>query len=198
MGLNLIDLYAEFGSINPEWYLPDSIHPSVPGAGVIAAKVKEMLLMPKPEVTFANGKVTAPDGIDFQWYINGSPVTSANGGKLKEMTVTESGNYKVSIKISADNETRIVSKELIVSLSGLDSKAAVSGIKVFPNPAFDVLNVRFDDQSATAGFSISDLAGKTVLSGQIMNGRDSIDISMISAGTYMLAIGSECIKVVKK
>ncbi|MCK9205927.1 MAG: hypothetical protein M0P66_02340 [Salinivirgaceae bacterium] len=52
-----------------------------------------MLLIPKPEATFANRKVTAPDGIDFQWYLNGIPVGADKGGKLKDMPVTESGNY---------------------------------------------------------------------------------------------------------
>ncbi|MCK9205926.1 MAG: GDSL-type esterase/lipase family protein [Salinivirgaceae bacterium] len=32
MSLNLINLYTKFDSINPEWYLPDSIHPSVAGS----------------------------------------------------------------------------------------------------------------------------------------------------------------------
>jgi len=111
MGLGLIDLYTEFDSIRPEWYLAAGVHPSVAGAGKIAAKVKEMLLMQKPEVTFANGKVIAPDGHDFQWYLNGIPVGSDKGGKLKDMSVTESGNYKVSVKLSANNKTRMVSKE---------------------------------------------------------------------------------------
>ncbi|MCK9205928.1 MAG: T9SS type A sorting domain-containing protein [Salinivirgaceae bacterium] len=78
----------------------------------------------------------------------------------------------------------MVSKELTVSLIGIDSMTTVIGIKVFPNPAFDVVNVLFDDQSANAGFSISDLAGKPVFSCLIKNGWDSIDISMFSAGTY--------------
>lgn len=112
MGLSLIDLYTEMDKNRSDWYLADGVHPSVAGAGVIAQKVKEMLLMPKPEISYANGKVTAPDGDDYQWYIDGAAVASANGGKLKEMAVTKTGNYKVSIKLNADNETRIVSKEL--------------------------------------------------------------------------------------
>ncbi|MFH1194099.1 MAG: cellulase family glycosylhydrolase [bacterium] len=116
MGLGLIDLYSEFGSISSEWYQPDNVHPTVAGAEVIAQKVKEILLMPKPEVTLLNGKVTSMDGDDYQWYIDGIPVASDNGGQQKEMVVSKSGKYKVSIKLSADNETRIVSNELDVTL----------------------------------------------------------------------------------
>lgn len=123
MGLNLIDLYTELDKNKPEWYLADNVHPSVAGAGIIAQKAKEMLLMPKPEISFANGKVTAPDGDDYQWYIDGVPVTSGNGGRQKEMLVTKTGTYMVSVKLSSNNETRIVSKGLFVSgATGMNSK----------------------------------------------------------------------------
>jgi len=114
MGLGLIDLYTELDKNKPEWYLADNVHPSVEGAGIIAQKVKEMLLMPKPEIKFANGKVTAPDGVDFQWYLNGIPVDADKGGRLKDLMVTKPGKYKVSVKLSTASETRIVSKELNV------------------------------------------------------------------------------------
>ena len=117
MGLNLIDLYTEMDKNRPDWYLADGVHPTITGAGVIAQKVKEMLLFPKPEISYANEKVTAPDGDDYQWYIDGVAVTSGDGGKQKEMTVTKTGIYKVSIKLIAGNETRIVSKELKVSVT---------------------------------------------------------------------------------
>ena len=114
MGLGLIDLYTELDKNKPEWYLADNVHPSVTGAGIIAQKVKKMLLMPKPEIKFANGKVTVPDGVDFQWYLNGIPVDADKGGRLKDLMVTKPGKYKVSVKLSAASETRIVSKELNV------------------------------------------------------------------------------------
>lgn len=146
MGLNLIDLYTEFDKNKPEWYLADGVHPSVAGAGVIAQKVQEMLLMPKPEISYANGKVTAPDGNDYQWYIDGAAVTSGDGGNQKEMPITKTGIYKVSIKLIAGNETRIVSKELNVSvLNEIDYKIKSKGVVVFPNPASEVVNVILDD-----------------------------------------------------
>ena len=114
MGLGLIDLYTELDKNKSEWYLADNVHPSVTGAGIIAQKVKKMLLMPKPEIKFANGKVTVPDGVDFQWYLNGIPVDADKGGRLKDLMVTKPGKYKVSVKLSAASETRIVSKELNV------------------------------------------------------------------------------------
>jgi hypothetical protein len=116
MGLNLIDLYTELDKNKPEWYLADGVHPSVVGAGVISQKVKEMLLMPKPQVSYANGVLISPDGDAYQWYKDGVAVASTDGGNQKGMPITETGIYKVSIKLIAGNETRIVSKELNVSV----------------------------------------------------------------------------------
>jgi lysophospholipase L1-like esterase len=198
MGLNLIDLYTEMDKNKPEWYLADNVHPSVAGAGVIAQKVKEMLLTAKPEISYANGKVTAPDGDDYQWYIDGAPVSSGNEGKLKEMTVTKTGTYKVSVKLSANNETRLVSKELNVSgLTGMVSKRSDHGIKVYPNPTSDFVQVYLKNQSIKSGYAITDLSGREVLSGVILNGHGVINISNLTMGTYFLAIGNEQVKVIK-
>lgn len=199
MGLNLIDLYTEMDQNRPDWYLADGVHPSIAGAGVIAQKVREMLLMPKPEISYANGKVTAPDGDDYQWYIDGVAVTTANGGKIKAMTVTKTGIYKVSIKLIANNETRIVSKELNVSvLAGIDSKTAVSGIKVYPNPTFDVIQVEAENIEKNTTYTITDLSGKLLLKGQLQNGHEKINIARLSKGTYLLTIGDEQVKVIKR
>jgi hypothetical protein len=198
MGLNLIDLYAELDKNKPEWYLPDGVHPSVAGAGVIAQKVKEMLLMPKPVINYASGKVAAPDGDAYQWYKDGVAVASTDGGNLKAMPVTSIGVYKVSIKLISGNETRIVSKELNVSVLGtVDYKIKQKRVVVFPNPASTVVNVVLDDQSENVRYSISDLSGKTVLSGLINNSHNIININSLLAGIYMLKIGNETVKVIK-
>jgi lysophospholipase L1-like esterase len=131
MGLGLIDLYNPFEGHWPEYYLTDGVHPSVVGAGLISQKVKEMLVMQKPDVTLANGVVSAPYGYGFQWYLNGVPVAADQGGQSKDLTVSQSGKYKVSIKINSANETRIVSRELTVTANSV----AVSGIILNPSTA---------------------------------------------------------------
>jgi hypothetical protein len=152
--------------------------------------------MQKPVVAFANGKVTAPDGDDFQWYLNGVPVGADKGGKLREMNVTESGKYKVSIKLSAANETRIISKELDVQQTSVSSIYS-NKIKIYPDSAFDVIQVEADNVKKNATYTITDLSGKLILKGQILNGHGKINIARLSKGTYILTIGNEQVKVIK-
>src|ERR1035437_5042108 len=57
-GVGLIDIFDALGGNNTKWYSStyfqtDSIHPTTAGATIIAQKVKEMLLTPKPVMTFA-------------------------------------------------------------------------------------------------------------------------------------------------
>lgn len=49
----------------------DNIHRNTAGAAEIAKKVKEMLVVSKPEITISGDKVVAPVGVDYQWYIDG-------------------------------------------------------------------------------------------------------------------------------
>ena len=200
-GVGLIDIYDALGGNASKWYSStnfqsDSIHPTTAGAAIIAQKVKEMLLTSKPIVTYVNGKITAPDGFDYQWYLNGVPVVVAKGGKLKEMNVTVSGKYKVSIKLNAVNETRIISKELDVQQTSVSSVYS-NKIKVYPNPAFDVIQIETDNTEKAANYTITDLPGKLLLKGQIQNGHGKINIAILSKGTYILAIGNDQVKVIK-
>lgn len=166
MGLGLVDLYTPFVGHWSDWYQIDSIHPTVAGAGVIAQKVAEMLLMPKPNITFANGTVSALYGYDFQWYFNGVPVAANQGGNLKDLVVTQSGKFKVSIKINSTNETRILSNELIVSYT----KSAYTGVEesrkvevsVYPNPASTAFKVNVNNPSEIVRVTIFDISGHEV------------------------------------
>jgi lysophospholipase L1-like esterase len=196
MGLGLIDLYTELDSNKwEEWYLPDSIHPSVAGAGIIAKKVNEMLAMQKPEITFLNGKLTAPNGDDFQWYLDSVPIDENNGGKLKEFVVNKSGTYKVSVKLSTDNETRIVSNELYVQITGTsDNIERLNKIQIYPNPASDFIYVQTSDFKNT-DFTITDMSGKLILSDQLPNGQGQINIEELSMGTYLLKAQYESVKL---
>jgi lysophospholipase L1-like esterase len=200
-GVGLIDIFDALGGNSSEWYNPtyfqtDSIHPTTAGAAIIAQKVKEMLSMAKPEITFANGKVTVPAGYDYQWYIDGIPAAAENGGTQKEMTVTQPGIYKVSVKLNADNETRIVSKELNVLQTSVSSIYS-NKIKVYPNPTFDVIQAQADNIEKKATYTMTDLSGKLLLKGQIQNGRGKINIGKLSKGTYILTIGNKQVKVTK-
>ena len=116
-GVGLIDIFDAFNGKNPNWFnsstmQSDSIHPTVAGAGIIAQKVKEVITRAKPTLKCLHGKIIAPTANAYQWYYNGSIISKKIKVNGNELVPTKIGKYKVSLKINANNETRIVSDEI--------------------------------------------------------------------------------------
>lgn len=114
-GVGLIDLYNSLDLNNQTWYMSDGVHPTTEGCLVIANYVKETITMEKPLITNLNGYLVAPEGLAYQWYCNGKIISAAEGGTTKKFKPTQSGTYKVLIKINKEKETRIVSQEFILN-----------------------------------------------------------------------------------
>lgn len=69
-------------------------------------------------------------------------------------------------------------------LSTSDTVKDKASIQIFPNPASDVLNVT--QVSPKAQFSITNMAGQKVMSGQISDNK--ISVSRLSTGAYVISI----------
>jgi hypothetical protein len=74
-------------------------------------------------------------------------------------------------------------------------------VNVYPNPASDNLFIELDSKTKNAQITISDLSGKSIINTILLN-QNSIDISGLQLGMYMLTIstenGSETIKFIKQ
>lgn len=197
-GWGLIDMYSVLSERKPEWYLEDNVHPSVAGAGLLAKTTSDIIQMDKPKITFANNKVLAPEGYEYQWYIDGIPVAPGNGGTGKEMPATKSGIYKVSVRRNADSETRIISEELFLTVMSTPKEVTTpDGIKIYPNPVSDMLYIQAQRPLKTNRYSITDLSGKIILSGIISGDTEKINTQTLAPGIYILAIGDQQIKLSK-
>ena len=92
------------------------------------------------------------------------------------------------------------STEIIIQST---EKTVVEGFNVFPNPATDILNVKFDATSATT-VELTDLTGKVVSSQLVQAGAVNTTFATtdINAGVYFVnvknAAGSTTQKVVIK
>lgn len=79
------------------------------------------------------------------------------------------------------------------------SNTAKSFLKVYPNPATDVLTVEFTKGVGTADkattFEVINLLGQIILRGPL---NQSVDVSSLSNGTYIVRVGLEQVKFVKQ
>ena len=112
-GVNVIDLHFYFSALEkPSWYLEDLVHPSVEGAKHLAEIVYAHLQMDTLRVTQDGSTLKAPKGFyGFQWYKDGKLL---EGETLETLVVTGEGEYKVSVRLSANAHSRIVTAPLKV------------------------------------------------------------------------------------
>lgn len=112
-GVNVIDLHFYFSALEkPSWYLEDLVHPSIEGAKHLAEIVYAHLQMDTLRVTQDGSTLKAPKGFyGFQWYKDGKLL---EGETLETLVVTGEGEYKVSVRLSANAHSRIVTAPLNV------------------------------------------------------------------------------------
>jgi len=62
-------------------------------------------------------------------------------------------------------------------------------LSVYPNPTTNYLTLQVDEfKTATLNYTLSDVDGKSLLSAQINNNLEKIDVSRFATGTYILFI----------
>lgn len=80
---------------------------------------------------------------------------------------------------------------------GID-KNAKTNIRVYPNPAADLLNVTLDALDSNLNYQIFDVTGKSVATGQLTE-QNQIDVSALNVGVYFLKTENyKTVKFVKK
>lgn len=84
---------------------------------------------------------TVASGVNYQWYYNGNPLPNDTN---KCVTVTQNGTYTVQIVDTSYCQYTYNSAGYNVTNIGIKHLQNEGGISVFPNPARDVLNLRFE------------------------------------------------------
>lgn len=99
----------------------------------------------------------------------------------------------VGIKYRATNNWFVVDID-DVFLNGISTGVSenkyLSDIKIFPNPATDVINIEINNTVAY-NTAITDAAGKTVFTKNDVSGFQSLNIAALPAGYYTLVIQTE-------
>jgi len=187
-GVNVIDLHSNFSYLeNPSWYLStDTVHPSVEGAKELAKIIYGYVQ--KDNLTISQNKtvLTAPAGYDFQWYKDGEKI---EGATEQSLTISENGEYKVSVKIEENTLSRMVTHPYTVtnlettSLSQL--KSPVSNVHY----ADGILSVSLSQKEVFA-FKVMDVQGRVLQARTIHGaaGENAITVGRLPAGRYLALV----------
>jgi len=168
-------LYIEdvYGCSNNKWY-----------------EVQQIPSQKEPEIV-RNGLVlsSSVSANSFVWYRNSIPLPNSN---VKYFTVKEAGYYAVEAFNQYGCGT--ISHEIYYDFKTGIEDVEKNGIKVYPNPFTDILNV----QSLEKGeLNIFNLAGQIVFSQSVEEGSNTISISL-PTGIYFAKIGDFVTKISKQ
>lgn len=166
--------YSGFGQdVEGQLYVANQINGQV-------RKLYDPCPMADPEITAAGDLLTATEGNSYQWYLNGEAIPSAT---QQTYLANVSGEYQVEVNFGSP--CTLLSDTLVFIVSQVVERA-VPGVKVYPQPARDVVTFERPDATEAGTLQVFDLAGKHVRSERLAAGQKRIQMatSQLAGGTY--------------
>lgn len=115
---------------------------------------------------------------------------------MSPLVVIDSG-YQVSIGTVIWFSSRKYFRHLISEVPTEVKTSLMAGkLQVYPNPARDILYIENND--AAVEYRLINITGATQFNGSLKKGRNTLDISELSPGLYILQAGTEVIKLLKE
>lgn len=141
---------------------------------IFVSKLKDLTLKKQGDTL----TVDKLEGVKYNWYRDGKILKYTGNTCI----IDSLGVY--SITVSDDFCSKTASINLILSVSEEQNP-----LTIFPNPAFDSIEIRnLDLSNSPKSYSISDLLGKELRSSIITNNTQAIQIHDLPAGSYLLRI----------
>ncbi|MBM71612.1 MAG: hypothetical protein CL847_02375, partial [Crocinitomicaceae bacterium] len=122
-------------------------------------------------------------GSDYSWSINGGHIISANRNEVSVFWTSKEG----AITVVETNSNGCEGPEVVMHLER--TNAIEVRFTMYPNPAVDEFTLNID--SETAYVQIIDVMGRVLVSTQVFEGANSIDVSEMAFGTYKVVVMTE-------
>ena len=138
----------------------------------------------KNRVVFTN---LSSDSTTYKWYF-GDLNNSISSTKNAEFIYNKGGNYNASLVATfANNCSDSVSKAINITNTSLNNLEKKYGIKIFPNPAKDFINIETSMDLTILNISLIDIKGKDLFSGNLDSFK-SLNIQDLENGLYIIKI----------
>ena len=172
-GSSLDTIYAAIDG----WYTVTGVtaNGSCPVADSIHVTVH---LLPVVSISDMNDTLVSTYSGTHQWYLDGNPIAGAHDSTY---VPTQSGIYYVTATsvfgcVGTSNSINWI-------FPGIAIPVVTTDIMMYPNPARDVLNIKFNSSNELLQLNIFDAAGRLVQSEEI-TGDKTINISSLEEGVY--------------
>lgn len=128
----------------------------------------------------------------YRWYINDTFTSLYTTRTIKPY---KTANYKVEIIDSAGCSS--ITNNLFVSTIGINNLLS-KGIKIYPNPVKNQLTISGLPKGSITTISITDIIGKTVYISTVKDETETINVSGLNKGIYLIKISQGEQSVTKK
>jgi len=140
----------------------------------------------------------------FQWRFASDQVLSSDFWAIDDFTLFDAITYNSEVCVSFDGNTdnicavapergTIVEPELISSTSNVATDG--SALQVFPNPAFETINVQIDGMSGNTDLTVRDMQGRQLITNKIQDLQSShemiLSINGWASGVYMVEVTND-------
>lgn len=144
--------------------------------------------------------LNSPYDSSIQWYRDGEPIEGATEATY---VITEPGTYYVEAApaICPNATSNTMTNPIVVVMNpdctmGVDNPEVNNNVVLYPNPAKTILNVSVPQNTTITAYTILDVTGKTLVSGAF-NIQNSIDVSALSSGSYIIRLNGEGAQLTK-
>lgn len=122
-------------------------------------------------------------GSTYQW-IDCTTMQAISGATNKDFTPTQTGSYAAVVSSATCSDT---SSCIDVNITSLDNQFESTHFSVYPNPASQQVTIS-TAKSLPFEVTITDLTGKIVLQKINIRASQTLDLSSIKCGTYIIQI----------
>lgn len=165
------------------------------GGCLSPVETSTVIVLPSPNIGLSTvgGTITSlQSGAAYQWLDCNAAMGIIAGATSQSYTPPASGTYAVQVSLGGCIDTSACNVIMITGIADANN----FGLSIYPNPANEWINVE-NKTGQILNYEISDVLGKTVLSGPLMMGTSTIDVAKFSKGLYFLKTGKDGNQVMK-
>lgn len=135
-----------------------------------------------PVISRSGDTLLISEAGEYQWLLNGAAIDGATNAFY---IPTESGDY--TVVFTDDDGCTVTTAAFNFQLS--NSREQNLAFSIYPNPGNYIIQINLSDLSSNNGsFSISDISGKHIRSGFVNNGRNTISVTDLTPGWYLIHV----------
>ncbi len=142
------------------------------------------------QIVIAN---TSADATNYNWYVNDSLMSTS---ETPDFDFEELGTFEIRLEVNNNIGCIALHTQSLAVTNITSTGLSIPSLRIFPNPAYNSLSISSPEE---VEYKLSTLSGITYLTGKIIE--DTIDISQLPAGVYLLEISkgkdTEYIKILK-